>query len=268
MEDFAKRRKAGRFTREGILAQSSYSFLSVVRRGHPVSDDTRSISTRHLGSRQGDSPSIQFTGLFRAASSFRIENEFPSAGHEQAHNRQIVSSVRSRRFELVSVPVGALNRHLMVRDMSSVDFGRIGEDAGCDAAKAKHLCGLDCVWSGSGLFDIGHVKRGKGLKTLSQPGRLLQHESRCPVTSARSIETSMDTHQLPCERFVCSRSVIDDSVRHQTLLVCRMGETVETGPTGSVASGMRNVFGGGVRENGSEEGIGPSPSAKRFVIGR
>ena len=130
MEDFAKRRKAGRFTREGILEQSSYSFLSVVRCGHPVSDDTRSISTRHPGSRQGDSPSIQFTGLFRATGSFRVENEFPSAGHEQAHNRQIVTPVRSRRFELVTVPVGALNRHLVVRDLSSVDFGKLNVLAG------------------------------------------------------------------------------------------------------------------------------------------
>ena len=104
--------------------------LSVVRRGHPVSDDTRSISTRHLGSRQGDSPCIQCTRLLRAVCGFCVENEFPSAGHEHAHNRQIVSAERSRRFELVTVPVGALNRHLVVRDLSSVDFGKVNVPAG------------------------------------------------------------------------------------------------------------------------------------------
>ena len=150
--------------------------LSVVRRGHPVLDDTRSISTRHPGSRQGDSPFIQFTCLFRASGSFRVENEFPSAGHEQAHNRQIVSAERSRRFELVTVPVGALNRHLVVRDLSSVDFGRISEDTGRDAAKAKHLGGLDCDWSGSGLFGVGHKKRGEGMRTLHCSSRALKHD--------------------------------------------------------------------------------------------
>ncbi len=113
-------------------------------------------------SRQGDPPRIRSNRFITAATGFGVEDELPRLADEQPHHGKIVSTERSRRLELVPVPVGALDRHLVVRDSPSVNFRRVGENADGDAASAKDLRGLHCTRSGSGLFGVGHTKKGVG----------------------------------------------------------------------------------------------------------
>ena len=113
-------------------------------------------------SRQGNSPRIRSNRFITAATGFGVEDELPRLADEQPHHGKIVSTERSRRLELVPVPVGALDRHLVVRDSPSVNFRRVGENADGDAASAKDLRGLHCTRSGSGLFGVGHTKKGEG----------------------------------------------------------------------------------------------------------
>ena len=190
---------------------------------------------RHAGSaesRQGDSPRIRSNGLITAATRFGVEDEFPRLADEQPHDGKIVSTERSRRLELVPVPVGALDCHLVVRDSSSVNFRHIGEDTDGDAASAKYLCGLHCTRSGSGLFGIGHTKRGKGIDSPNQSMRPIRHSYGNPATFAPATETFVLTNRPPCGRSVSLRATINKSVHHKTLLVRRNGESVEPKVTG------------------------------------
>ena len=63
-----------------------------------------------------------------------IENELPCAIREESHDRQIVSAEAGGRFELIAVLVRSLNADLVKGDVTVLRLGRVGEDAGGDAA--------------------------------------------------------------------------------------------------------------------------------------
>ena len=87
-------------------------------------------------SRQGDSQAMAhlLRVVITTAIGFGFENELPRAIREESHDRQIVSAEAGGRFELIAVLVRSLNADLVKGDVTVLRLGRVGEDAGGDAA--------------------------------------------------------------------------------------------------------------------------------------
>ena len=63
-----------------------------------------------------------------------IENELPRAKHENPHDRKIIATETGGRFEFIAVLVRSLKAHLVEGAVTVLRLGRVGEDAGGDAA--------------------------------------------------------------------------------------------------------------------------------------
>ena len=87
-------------------------------------------------SRQGNSPAMDhlLRVVITTTSGLGIKNELPCAIREESHDRQIVSAEAGGRFELIAVLVRSLNAHLVKGGVTVLRLGRVGEDAGGDAA--------------------------------------------------------------------------------------------------------------------------------------
>ena len=87
-------------------------------------------------SRQGHSPAMDhlLRVVITTTSCLGIENELPCAIREESHDRQIVSAEAGGCFEFIAVLVRSLHAHLVKGDVTVLRLGRVGEDAGGDAA--------------------------------------------------------------------------------------------------------------------------------------
>ena len=87
-------------------------------------------------SRQGNSPAMDhlLRVFIATAIGFGVENELPRTIREESHDWQIVSAEAGGRFEFIAVLVRSLHADLVKGDVTVLRLGRVGEDAGGDAA--------------------------------------------------------------------------------------------------------------------------------------